>query len=235
MVALFYAVLLMILQRSQIDGSPPKPSVPLSWRQPSTLTRSNSSFSDATEAQRLLRGFTLYLRDIENDKDAFDLGEYNTLERGQGVRPISLTTQCKDLMDRMLEATHGKIRSKQSVQAAIQEMLRTHPKRNLLGSLEKGKFSSWLRIRVYTLIDHARKLKKLSQFLIDSCDDAHLEIMNGWVAQLQQWQVSGTAAEMASPCSSLRTTPATSCEPQPRPSRRSLSDLEVATMFLSVP
>ena len=59
-----------------------------------------------------------------------------------------LATDCKAFLDRMLEATRGRIRSKQAVEASILEMLRTHSQRQLVGGIEKSKFITWLKIRV---------------------------------------------------------------------------------------
>ena len=88
-------------------------------------------------------------------------------------------------------------------------------------------------ITVYTIIDHVRKTRKLSQFLIDSMDDEELAIINGWVRQLSQFQ----DLPRGSGDDSLPETPASSRDCTPRPSRCSSfgSLMEVATTLLSVP
>ena len=86
---IFYCIALIMLKKSQADGSPPKPSMPASWN-PSVLQKHRSGRGEATEAQRLARAFGLYLLDTPDDAAAFDLGEYNELDRGQGIHPGTL-------------------------------------------------------------------------------------------------------------------------------------------------
>ena len=138
----------MALKRSQADGSPPKPAMPTSW-QGGQLARTSSQTQIGvdTEAQRLSRAFTRYLRDVE-DEDAFDFGTYNSLDRGQSPHPKVLAGQCKSFVDIILPASQGRIRSKQALVASINEMLRLHQKRSILGDMDRSKFISWLKIRV---------------------------------------------------------------------------------------
>ena len=145
---ILYCIALIMLKKSQADGSPPKPSMPASWN-PSRLQKQKSGLGEATEAQRLARAFGLYLLDTPDDAAVFDLGEYNELDRGQGLHPACLAGPLvKPLVDHLLQATKGKIHCKQSLHAAIREVIRLHPKRKLTGKHDVTKFVRWLKVRV---------------------------------------------------------------------------------------
>ena len=132
-------VALVMLQRSQSQGLAHISLQP---------TQCTSQSSDATEAQRLTQAFKLYIHDTIDDAAVFDFGTYNSLERGQALHPRVLATTCRSFIDRLLVASFGRIRSKQALDAAIMEMLRTHTTRDILGKTDRGKFASWLKARV---------------------------------------------------------------------------------------
>ena len=141
---ILYCIALIMLQRSQLDGSPlpsPLPSPP--------LQKHRSGPVEATEAQRLTRAFGLYLMDTPDDADTFELGDYNELDRGQRLHPAVLAGPLvKPLIDHLLVATNEEIHCKQALQATIREMIRVHPKRVLTGEHDKTKLVNWLKVRV---------------------------------------------------------------------------------------
>ena len=113
------------------------------------LQKHRSGPGEATEAQRLARAFGLYLLDTPDDAATFEFGGYNELDRGQGIHPAVLAGPLvKPLIDHLLAATKGKIHCKQSLHAAIREVIRLHPKRKLTGKTDETKFISWLKMRV---------------------------------------------------------------------------------------
>ena len=150
----------MALKRSQADGSPPKPAIPDSWQRHALQrssssnsvgaalhrSSSNRSFGELTEAQRIANALTAYLA-LVTDEHAFDFSDYNTLERGQAVHPGILATHLKAFVDLLLTATHGRIHCKQSLEAAITEVLRTHKHRSFFKEMT-SKTMQWLKTRV---------------------------------------------------------------------------------------
>ena len=224
----------MALKRSQADGSPPKPAIPESW-QSKALQRSSSSnsvgdslnrsrqkrsFGGETEAQRIANALTAYLA-LVPDEHAFDFADYNELERGQGVHAGVLATHLKTFVDLMLTATHGRIHCKQSLEAAIREVMRTHKHRSFFKELS-SKTMTWLKTQIYCILDHVRKLRNLSQFLIDGLSDYELEVCNGWVEQLRTVQNTPPSSRDVSRQSSVdktvaTTTVATTLIPVPKP------------------